>query len=163
MSEPVIRPATLDDIPAIREIGELAWTPVFEEMRRRLGQELFDLTRPRGVKAKPDQLEEFVRCYLAWTIVTEVDGLVAGFATWHPCRDAPGLAELSNNAVHPDFQGRGIARRQYLFLFEEMRQQGCRYVRVTTGLDDAHAPARKAYEAVGFDRELPVVTYYREL
>lgn len=163
MSEPVIRPATLDDIPAIREIGELAWTPVFEEMRRRLGDELFDLTRPRGVKAKPDQLEEFVRAYPEWTIVTEVDGQVAGFATWHPAQGVAGLAELSNNAVHPDFQGRGIARRQYLYLFDVLRQEGYKFVRVTTGLDDAHAPARKAYEAVGFDRELPVVTYYREL
>lgn len=163
MSEPVIRPATLDDIPAIREIGELAWTPVYEEFRRRLGEELFRLTRPRGVKAKPDDLESFVREYPQWTVVTEVDGQVVAFATWHPVRGTAGLAELSNNAVHPDYQGRGLARRQYLHLFDEMRQQGYQYVRVTTGLDEAHAPARKAYEAVGFDRDLPTVTYYREL
>ena len=163
MSEILIRPATEADIPAIREIGELAWTPVFEEFRRRLGDELYRLTQPGGIKAKPDALESFVRQVPDRTFVTEIAGRVVAFATWNPVRDVPGLAELSNNAVHPDFQSRGIARRQYLHLFDEMRRLGYKYVRVTTGLDDAHTPARKAYEAVGFERNLPTVTYHREL
>ena len=34
---------------------------------------------------------------------------------------------------------------------------------MTTGLDDAHAPARAAYRGVGFAAGAPSVTLYREL
>jgi len=36
-------------------------------------------------------------------------------------------------------------------------------VSVTTGLDYAHEPARKAYQRAGFSRKLESVTYYMEL
>ena len=32
-----------------------------------------------------------------------------------------------------------------------------------TGLDPAHIPARKAYEGVGFDRQIPSVEYWQDL
>jgi hypothetical protein len=34
---------------------------------------------------------------------------------------------------------------------------------VDTGLDPPHIPARRAYEAVGFDRQVPVVEYWQDL
>ncbi|MBT4097360.1 MAG: GNAT family N-acetyltransferase, partial [Gemmatimonadetes bacterium] len=34
---------------------------------------------------------------------------------------------------------------------------------VGTGLDDAHAPARRAYERAGFDIAQQDVTYYKKL
>jgi hypothetical protein len=40
---------------------------------------------------------------------------------------------------------------------------GLRFAHVDTGLDDAHIPARRAYEAVGFDRAVPTVEYWRDL
>jgi ribosomal protein S18 acetylase RimI-like enzyme len=163
MTEPIIRPATEADLPAVREIAELAWTPVYDEFRRRLGDELFDLTRPRGVKAKPDQVEEGFRRDPGCMLVTEVEGRVVAFVTFYVVDAEAGIGEIGNNAVHPDCQGRGHGKAQYLRIFDELRQRGCRYVRVSTGLDDSHAPARRAYEAAGFDRDLPSITYYREL
>jgi len=44
-----------------------------------------------------------------------------------------------------------------------MKSKGCVGVKVTTGLDDKHAPARRAYEKIGFTKNLPSVTYYKEL
>ena len=65
--------------------------------------------------------------------------------------------------VHPDWQGRGIAPRLYEYVFERLRERGMRYVKVHTGGDPAHAPARRAYQKAGFEIALPQVDYYREL
>ena len=43
------------------------------------------------------------------------------------------------------------------------RAQGLRFAFVDTGLDDAHIPARRAYEAVGFDRRVPVAEFWQDL
>ena len=42
-------------------------------------------------------------------------------------------------------------------------EQGMRYARVSTGLDDAHAPARRAYERAGFDICHENMTYFAKL
>ena len=47
--------------------------------------------------------------------------------------------------------------------YKACRAAGVKVVRVTTGLDWAHAPARRAYERAGFRRHLDSVTYYMEL
>lgn len=40
--------------------------------------------------------------------------------------------------------------------------EGMKYATVSTGLDDGHAPARRAYEKMGFSKNLPSVKYYME-
>ena len=77
-------------------------------------------------------------------------------------RDA-GIGEIGNNAVHPDLRGQGIGPRMYQYAFDRLRERGMRYVKVGTGGDPAHAPARRAYEKAGFTIQLPGVEYYREL
>jgi hypothetical protein len=37
------------------------------------------------------------------------------------------------------------------------------YATVQTGLDEGHAPARRAYERAGFDISHSRITYYRKL
>ena len=46
---------------------------------------------------------------------------------------------------------------------EEMRQEGMIAVTVSTGLDEGHAPARRAYERAGFEKHLDSVTYCKML
>ena len=46
---------------------------------------------------------------------------------------------------------------------DAMRAAGMTFCKVATGLDDAHAPARRAYEKAGFDKSVPSITYYRTL
>jgi len=159
----VIRPARAEDIETVCEIAELAWQPIFAEFRRRLGDELDSRLRPQVKGLKEAQVRQAFAQHPECMIVTEVDGRVVAFATFFATDPERKIGEIGNNAVHPDFQGRGLARMQYERIFEELRKLGMDYVRVTTGLDDAHAPARRAYEAAGFDRDLPTVTYYREL
>lgn len=51
----------------------------------------------------------------------------------------------------------------YRHVVNFFRAQGLRFAFVDTGLDDAHNATRRAYEAVGFDRQIPVVEYWQDL
>ena len=56
-----------------------------------------------------------------------------------------------------------IAPQMYNFVLEKMREEGMLYAKVHTGLDDGHIPARRAYQKVGFEKNLPSVDYYMKL
>ncbi|MBM3135725.1 MAG: hypothetical protein FJZ89_10695 [Chloroflexi bacterium] len=51
----------------------------------------------------------------------------------------------------------------YQHVLQHFRDEGLRYAHVDTGLDPAHIPARRAYEGVGFDRQVPMVEYWQDL
>lgn len=93
--------------------------------------------------------------------VALVDGKVAGFIAFRV--DGNKVGEILNNAVDSAYRGIGIGGQMYQFAFEQMKKQGALYVTVTTGGDDGHAPARKAYEKAGFTHSRPSCTYYRKL
>jgi GNAT superfamily N-acetyltransferase len=94
--------------------------------------------------------------------VAESGGRVAGFVTcW--AHQEMGWGEIGNNAVHPSMRGQGIGPRMYEHVFDVLRGLGIGYVKVTTGGDPAHAPARRAYQKVGFEVAMPCVDYYRKL
>ena len=53
-----------------------------------------------------------------------------------------------------------------IVILSEVRQKKTNFIKVakvTTGLDWAHAPARRAYERAGFKRHLDSTTYYLDL
>ena len=70
---------------------------------------------------------------------------------------------IDNNAVRADEAGNGWASFMYRRVLQHFREAGLGYAHVDTGLDEAHVPARRAYEAVGFDRAVPTVDYWQEL
>ena len=51
----------------------------------------------------------------------------------------------------------------YQNVFKCLEVEGAKYDKVTTGGDDGHAHARRAYEKVGFEAYLPSVVYYKNL
>lgn len=85
-----------------------------------------------------------------------------GFVTWH-CDAARRVGEIGNNAVDPGWQGRGVGTALHRHALEVFRARGMEVARVATGLDEGHAPARRAYAKVGFAVGLPSITYYRWL
>lgn len=95
------------------------------------------------------------------SFVALIDGKVAGFIAYR--LDNNGVGEILNNAVDSAYRGMGIGGKMYEFVFEQMREQGALYATVTTGGDEGHAPARKAYEKAGFTHFTPSRTYYRKL
>lgn len=158
MKNLVIRPAVNSDIPAVTEIAALCWAPIYEGFTAILGEELFALAYPDAIHAKQQAVAAAVQS--GKVFAAEADGVVCGFASYL-INGSMGI--IGNNAVHPDYKGQGIAPLLYARLFEEFKSHGCTVARVHTGLDENHAPARRAYEKMGFEAGLPGINYYKEL
>ncbi len=77
--------------------------------------------------------------------------------------DLGDLGEIELNAVDPRFQGQGIGTEMYRFAIEQFREAGKKGVRVGTGGDASHAPARCAYAKVGLNISFPSMTLFRQL
>jgi ribosomal protein S18 acetylase RimI-like enzyme len=158
-----IRDMQSGEAEELAAIAVLAWEPVYSLYQREMGADLFGRLYGDWRTHKGDQIRRAcapgASCQV---LVAEQTGEVVGFCTYR-ASIAPGVGELDNNAVRPSHQGQGIAPRLYEEAFARLRAQGMAYVCVRTGLDDAHAPARRAYEKAGFDIALPRVDYYRAL
>ncbi|MCZ7643864.1 MAG: GNAT family N-acetyltransferase [Planctomycetota bacterium] len=160
--EILIRDARPADADAAAKIAVMAWAPIREAFRVRLGDEI-----ARGFgdmeKSKYEQVHGFLTRTPQDAVVATVGGQVVGFATTHlhTARnpDCP-VGELGNNAVHPDFGGRGIGAKMGHACLEKLVARGAKVLKVFTGLDEGHAPARKLYEKLGFDKRLEHVEYY---
>ena len=157
--EPIITRPDAADIEAAAQIAGEAWTPVFECFRAQLGDELFETFIGTDWKArKIDATRREMAAEESW--VTKIDGKVVAFIAY---RVSGKYAEILGNAVDPACQGMGLGTAQYRFVLDRMREAGAEYVSVTTGGDDGHAPARRAYEAVGFKAFTPSRTYRMKL
>ena len=163
MDELIIREHRSDDTPRILEIAVAAWVPIFSYYRETMGDEFFYLVFPDWQENKKRQVKNACDGERdAMVYVAEKNGEVIGFVTFYT-NVLPGVGEIGNNAVHPDFQGHGTASIMYKHVFEKLRKLGMHSVKVNTGGDPSHAPARRAYEKVGFTVQFPVVDYYRML
>ena len=158
-----IRDLRATDIPRVLEIAVAAWTPIFASFRQILGEELFEAAFPNWQEDKKRQVRGACDSSSpAMVCVAEKEGMVVGFVTFY-AKVSSGIGEIGNNAVHPEFQGRGIAPQMYQHAFDRLRERGMRFVKVGTGGDPSHAPARRAYAKAGFAIQLPGVEYYRKL
>jgi ribosomal protein S18 acetylase RimI-like enzyme len=172
-----IRPMRPSDIETVVEISLAAWQSIYEQRRRTMGDDLFAAVHPDWRAEKERQVRRgcasgtsaILAVAQATTSCTALAGeearsgstQVVGFVTCYVL--GSGIGEIGNNAVHPDWRGQGIAPRLYEYAFDRLRERGVRYVKVGTGGDPAHAPARRAYEKAGFEIALPGVEYYRKL
>jgi len=94
--------------------------------------------------------------------VAERDGAVVGFVTYtlDPERE---VGEIRNNAVDPACHGQGIGTALYQRVLQVLRERGMKYAWVETGLEEAYAPARRAYEKAGFEPFHQAVYYVQKL
>ena len=150
-----------EDLEAVMAIANTAWQPIRKMSREALGDSISDFFNPAGdalsqglqVKAQIDGGKYGIA-------VCEHEGAVIGFITWKIEGES---AEICNNAALVASGIKGIGQTMYKYVMEVFRASGVKVVQVTTGLDWAHAPARRAYERAGFKRRLESVTYYMEL
>ena len=160
----VIRELYPEDHDRLVDIALAAWVPIFASFRQILGAELFALVHPHWEEDKAGQIRRVCEPDSPGTVLVAQSGtVVAGFVSFFPDAPRPGMAEIGNNAVHPGFQGQGIAQMMYREVIEQLRAAGMSYIKVCTGGDPSHLPARKAYEKAGFDISLPGVEYFRRL
>ena len=162
----VIRNSIPEDADRIGEIFDMNWTAINLNYKSLIGDELYDIyygdlkVRMEGnVKMIKERSLDSKTC-----IVTLVDGVVAAFATYRTdVKNGVKIGIVGFNACDPAYKGRGIAGKQYAVIFDKMREDGCVAAQVHTGLDNMHAPARRAYEKAGFEKNLPDINYFMML
>ena len=158
MDNYTIRRATKADSDAVLNIACRCWEIIYDGYRQILGDELYAQIYNQPLEAKMrDIIQEMLEDR---TFVAELDGVICGFASY---RIDGTTGVVGHNAVLPEYKGRGIAGRLYEYVFEQFRAHGCTLATVLTGLDDGHAPARRAYQKMGFEVGLPSIRYYKKL
>jgi ribosomal protein S18 acetylase RimI-like enzyme len=158
----MIRAYREGDLPILMEIADRAWREIYQMFNEAYGDELFAIIVPDPENSKGEQIRSHVQSHPDWIFVCEEEGEIAGFVTFR-LREEQKIGEIGNNAVHPDWRQKGIAQQLYAAALQHFRDQGMRFARVQTGMDGAHAPARRAYERAGFDIHHEDITYHMKL
>jgi ribosomal protein S18 acetylase RimI-like enzyme len=162
----VLRAARDEDLPAIDRLTAAGYAPIQASYVAMLGGDCYE-----AVQADPGQSWEERKTQQNRRLFAEHpdqvwvldDGSrVFGYVAFWLFPDRA-YGHLDNNAVDPARAGEGWATFMYRAVLEHFRSLGLRFAHVDTGLDDAHIPARRAYEAVGFDRSVPSVDLWRRL
>ncbi len=164
MENIVIRHPREGDADRLAEIAKKQWAGIYKSYKQLIGEELYDIWFQNALEEKAKAVINHA-LDADHFIVTEINGFIVGFAAFFiqtsPSGEKVGI--LTNNAVDSDFRGRGLGTKQYEYIFDIMRKAGCVSVSVSTGLDDAHAPARKAYAKAGFEMGIPQIKYFKKL
>lgn len=162
----LLRHARPEDLAAIDGLTVAGYGAIQESYVAMLGRECYDAVRHdpelSWEERKTRQNRDLFARRPEWVWVLERDGDVFGFVTFWLVPEQH-YGHIDNNAVAPDRAGEGWATFMYRHVLEHFRAEGLRFAHVDTGLDDAHVPARRAYEAVGFDRPVPGVEYWQDL
>ena len=160
MASIIVRKSNLDDVDEIVDIAIAQWKAIYEEYHDLLGDEIYSSVFSYALLKKAEIVRKGAldsnHC-----VVAECDGVICGFCCFEITENGVGV--ISNNAVSSDFRGKGIAGKLYDRVLDDMRSAGCHTAKVQTGLDNAHAPARRAYEKAGFEVGLPSLVYYKKL
>lgn len=140
-------------------IAVQVWEGIHDAYIEYQGKELHDAFSANWRASKEREIIE----QQSWpgAFVALMDGKVAGFCGYRIVNGNLGV--LGFNGVDPQYRGNGIAKYLYEACFAHMLEQGLTCTRVYTGMDNGHAPARRAYEKVGYDKRVLSMTYYLAL
>lgn len=159
----LIRAYAPSDLPTLHAIRAAAFAPVFASFRSIVGPDIAALGLATAEQEQADLLDAIAKSDSGHALaVAETDGAIAGFVSWKP-NIAPGVGEITLNAVHPDRGGGGIGTALYEHALAALKAAGMQLATVGTGGDPSHAPARRAYEKAGFSVHIPSIYMYRRL
>jgi GNAT superfamily N-acetyltransferase len=90
------------------------------------------------------------------TFLSWVDEQLIGFASYDP-RQWPSVGIIGHNAILPEFQGRGMGKKQILEILQRFRKMGFKKAKVSTLDHPFFIPAQLMYIACGFceSRRIP--------
>ena len=136
---PVLRPATLEDVPGILSIYNHAVLNTVATA---------DYV-PQAIEIRTAWFEDRQRLGLP-ILVLEEAGLVTAWAALNPYNPRPGYRFTVENSVyvHPDHQGRGHGKTLLTALIDEARQRGLRTI--IASIDSTNAASLRMHEAFGF-------------
>lgn len=143
-----IRPAVLDDAPALAEVHVRSWQWAY---RGQLPDEFLDgmsETLERRIAYRRNYLEHLPPEERWW--VAEQAGKVVGFAVTAPSDEdaAPGTAEVGLIYLLQEAAGKGIGRALFAHAVEDLRARG--YQQAILWVLETNTRARRFYEAAGW-------------
>ena len=153
-----IRTVQKDDMDALHQVTLAGWED--STVGQRLVERHACLADYDWRDKKWRQVKRFVEEFPDLCIVAEAAGRVVGYATWLVDAEG-GVAEVGNNAVHPDFRARGIGAAMQQEILNRLRAQGVKVVTVVTLTTSE--PARAQYARAGYKEIARSITYSQEL
>jgi ribosomal protein S18 acetylase RimI-like enzyme len=158
-----IRPFEASDLPAMQQLRQAAFMPVFQSFRDIVGEQIYSIALVKSDSEQAELLESICKCTSRHEVfVAEISEDIAGFISFS-LNHEKGFGEIGLNAVHPNHAGQGIGTKMYEFAMVRMKESGMVLATVSTGGDPSHAPARRAYQKAGFGPALPSVFLYKLL
>jgi ribosomal protein S18 acetylase RimI-like enzyme len=158
-----IRPFAAGDLPAMQQVRQAAFAPIFRSFRQIVGEAIFPVAFAEADAEQAQLLDNLCRDGSGHAVrVATLGGAVVGFVSFRIDAQKR-TGEIGLNAVHPDHAGRGIGTALYEHAIARMKAGGAAVVEVSTGGDPSHAPARRAYAKAGFGPMIPSVTLYKRL
>ena len=159
-NEITILKAEAEHFDVAGEIAIKAWTPIREEFKKLLTEEIYTPFFDNWQTAKRNEIIRGLRDGNGFVAI--IDGEVVGFV-YYFADNGTKIGTIGGLAVDESAKGMGIGKMLCRHAIAEMKKDGMLHAAVTTGGDDAHAPARRTYEGVGFEKYLPSVKYYMNL
>jgi GNAT superfamily N-acetyltransferase len=156
MAEPIsMRPADLDDINTIGFLAQQIWPGTYGDIlsTEQLQYMLNLIYNPVSLRRQMlDDKHQF--------LMVEEGEEPIGFAAWGPANE-PGVVKLHKLYVLPGQQGKGLGRSILDFIFQAIRPEGARILRLNV---NRHNKARQFYERVGFvvtkEEDVPIGNGY---
>jgi ribosomal protein S18 acetylase RimI-like enzyme len=162
----ILRHATDDDLPRVDEIIIECYTPIHDSFLNIIGEDVY-----RGIRRNADldwrieKTDRITRTHhehpgCMWVLEDAV--MVFGFVTFRLFLEQSRLW-IEENGVTAERRGQGWATFMLRHVLDHARRLGIRFASVEVDLDDVHIPARRAYQAVGFDRHHHIAIYHQDL
>ncbi|MHA1993020.1 MAG: GNAT family N-acetyltransferase [Candidatus Hodarchaeales archaeon] len=162
----VLRHAKKIDFSQIDEITVICYSAIYQSFVEMVGKDVFqgiyynsELPWPESKKIQNHNL--FAE-HPDWIWVLEEQEHLFGYVSFK-LKPEKNYGIFDNNGVLPTHAGQGWGKFMYRHVLKFFRSTGLRFALVETGLDAAHIPARRAYEAVGFDHQDLITMYYQDL
>jgi ribosomal protein S18 acetylase RimI-like enzyme len=162
----ILRQAADGDLPRVDEIVISCYEPIYESYISIVGEDIY-----RGIRRNPDvdwshektgRVRKIFREHPGCMWVLEDAGVVFGFLAFVLFPDQSRLW-IEENGLISERRGQGWATFMLRHLLTHARNLGIRFASVEVDLDDVHIPARRAYQAVGFDRHHHIAIYHQDL
>ena len=150
------------DLARIVEFSLRAWAPVFASLREVLGDAIFLRLHPDWQADQAEAVRSSCTSSDRDVFVAVSEDQPVGFVAIALNAFHDGMGVIDIIGVDPDHQRRGVAARLSTFALDHMQRAGMDIAVVETGGDPGHAPARAAYEALGFTR-LAIARYFQLL
>lgn len=159
----LLRHAREDDLSRLDEITIVCYEPIQASFVEIVGEAFCSaVCSGRWQERKTKQVRDIFAQHPGNVWVLDNAGDVFGYVTF-VVQPSTSMGVIENNGVLPEYRSKGWGTFMYRQVLQHFRDQGLRFALVETDLDVPHVPARRAYEAVGFDRQHRIVRYIQDL